>query len=305
VNVSPGVDEGGPFADRCLHFGSDVALDAGEFLVPPPLLGAFALAPALFSGVDSALVAPLSCREDEVALGLGCASAADDRVAVRTPDSTLLWLVHTGHGALLQVTQPGAPLTVVGLSPSSSEHLSGSVRDETGAALAFDVTLTTSAARERLVLNEALADALGPEPQSEWVELFNDGTLAVDVATYKLKDGGGSTALPHAWLASKEYALLVREDFAANGSDEPPASGARLLRVPTLGKSGLSNAGERLALVDDTGAERSVLPALAGKAGQSLARRTPESSDSDPSAFSFGTPTPGFANDALSGASAK
>jgi hypothetical protein len=75
-----------------------------------------------------------------------------------------------------------------------------------------------------------------------------------------------------------------------------------LIRVPTLGKSGLSNAGERLALVDSAGVERSVLPALAGKPGQSLARRSPASEDSDPQAFSFGTPTPGFANDARAAA---
>jgi hypothetical protein len=65
-----------------------------------------------------------------------------------------------------------------------------------------------------------------------------------------------------------------------------------------LGKSGLSNAGERLSLVNSAGVECSVLPALAGKAGQSLARRTPTSADDDPKSFRFGTPTPGASNEA-------
>ena len=104
--------------------------------------------------------------------------------------------------------------------------------------------------------------------------------------------------MPHESLASHEYALLVRDDFAANASDEPPPAGTRLIRLPVLGKSGLSNAGERLSLVDSGGVECSVLPALAGKPGQSLARRTPSSNDSDPKAFRFGLPTPGLPNEA-------
>lgn len=178
----------------------------------------------------------------------------------------------------------------------------GAIHDLGGASQAFDVELHTSPARARPILNEALADALGPEPQSEWVELLNDGTLGVDLAEYSLQDGGGRTALPHALLAPHEYALLVRDDFAPNGADEPPAPETRLIRVPTLGKSGLSNAGERLSLVNNAGVECSVLPALAGKPGQSLARRTPTSADEDAKAFSFGTPTPGVANSALTAA---
>ncbi len=185
-----------------------------------------------------------------------------------------------------------------GLLPGSHERLWGSVHDSTGAESAFDLYVDTAAARARPVLNEVLADALGPEPQSEWIELVNDGSLALDLSGYSLRDSGGVTALPAQSLAPEEYALLVRNDFAPNASDVPPAPGAHLIRVPALGKSGLSNAGERLALLDSAGQECSALPALPGKPGQSLARLHPWSLDGDPSAFSFGTPTPGLANDA-------
>jgi hypothetical protein len=302
VELAPGIDDEGLFADRCSHFRSQHALLPGEVWVPPAVVGDWALSPAIFASSQLSGAASLGCRPGERELGLGCASVADDRVTVRTPEAALLWVVHTARGALLQVSALGQPLTIDGLPPDTQQRLWGSTHDLSGAARAFDLELHTAPARERPILNEALADALGPEPQSEWVELLNAGTLAADLGQYSLQDGGGRTPLPHAQLLPHEYALLVREDYEANPSDEPPAASVRLIRLPTLGKSGLSNAGERLSLVDGAGLEVSVLPALAGKAGQSLARRTPASPDDDPKAFSFGTPTPGFANDQPLGA---
>ena len=80
--------------------------------------------------------------------------------------------------------------------------------------------------------------------------------------------------------------------------DQAPAPSTRLIRMPTLGKSGLSNGGERLALLDSTGQECSMMPGLPTKPGLSLARRHPWSLDDDPDAFSYGPPTPGTPNDA-------
>ena len=300
VALAPGVDESGLFADRCRHLESEHALAPGEVWVPPAAVENWALSPAIFALVEPSSAELGSCQAGELTFGPGCASVADDRLTVRTPSAPLLWIVHTARGALVEVTHAGRPLIIDGLLPDTRERLWGSTRDLSGAARVLEVELHTAPARERPILNEALADALGPEPQSEWIEMLNDGTLAVDLAGYSLQDGGGRTPLPHAVLAPHEYALLVREDFTPNASDEPPAPAARLIRVPTLGKSGLSNAGERLSLVNTSGEECSALPAMAGKAGQSLARRTPSSSDDDPQAFSFGTPTPGVANTAPS-----
>jgi hypothetical protein len=302
VDLLPGVDDSGLFAERCSHFRSEQVLEPGEIWVPPAQLGDGPFSPAIFGYTEPEAKALLSCQAGELAFGPGCASVADDRLTVRTLPKPVLWVVHTARGALVEVSAAGRALTIDGLLPDAREHLWGSAYDLTGAAQAFEVELHTAPPRERPILNEALADALGPEPQSEWIEVLNAGTLAVDLAQYSLQDGGGRTSLPHAMLGPHEYALLVRDDFAPNGSDEPPAAAARLIRLPALGKSGLSNAGERLALVNSAGGECSVLPALAGKAGQSLARRTPGSADDDPQAFSFGTPTPGFANEVLSGA---
>jgi hypothetical protein len=302
VELAPGVDESGLFAERCCHFAAEHALTAGEIWVPPPMIGDWALSPAAFSSVELEAEPQLSCQAGELAFGPGCASVADDRLTVRTPNAALLWIVHSARGALVEISARGNILTIDGLLPDALERLWGSTHDLSGAERAFELELHTAAARARPILNEALADALGPEPQSEWVELLNDGTLAVDLGQYSLQDGGGRTPLPHQSLAPQEFALLVRDDFAANASDQPPATGTRLIRLPTLGKSGLSNAGERLSLIDSAGVECSVLPALSGKAGQSLARRTPLAEDNDPNAFGFGTPTPGLANDLAPGA---
>jgi hypothetical protein len=302
LELAPGVDESGLFAERCSHFESQRPLAPGEIWVPPVAAGNWPLSPAIFADTEPDGAVLVSCRADELAFGPGCASVADDRITVRTPAAPLFWIVHTSRGALVEVSAAGRPLTVDGLLPDRTEQLWGSTHDLSGERREFELELRTGPARERPILNEALADALGPEPQSEWIELLNDGTLAVDLGDYSMQDGGGRTPLPHAILAPHEYALLVRDDFDVNGSDEPPAPGARLIRVPSLGKSGLSNAGERLSLVNAAGVECSVLPALAGKAGQSLARRTPTSVDDDPKSFGFGTPTPGVANDALTAA---
>ncbi len=297
VTVSPGADEAASFAEHCLHFNADAELEPEQIVVPAPTLAAWALDPSAFSAVNAEPASPASCQAGEVGLGLGCVMTADDRLLVRTPSAPLLWVLHTANGALLQVTHDGVAFAVRGLAPDSHEHVWGTVHDEAGSSLGFDSFFDTAAARARPVLNEVLANPLGPEPQAEWIEIVNDGSLALELSSYALQDGGGSTPLPEATLAAGEYALLVRNDFAPNASDEPPAPSARLIRMPALGKSGLSNGGERLALLDSTGAECSVIPALPTKAGQSLARQHPWSLDGDPGAFSFGPPTPGVAND--------
>ena len=298
VAISPGVDEAGSFAEHCVHFNAENELGSTQIVVPPPVFDGWALDPSPFAATTDEPALALSCNEGEVALGFGCAIAADDRAIVRTPAATLLWVVHRAHGGFVEVTHGGASFVVRGLMPSSHERLWGSVHDASGAESRFDLFVDTGAARARPVLNEALADALGPEPQSEWIELVNDGSLALDLSGYSLQDSGGLTALPAQVLAPEEYALLVRNDFAPNASDVPPAPGAHLIRVPALGKSGLSNAGERLALRNSAGQECSALPALPAKPGQSLGRLHLWSLDSDASAFVLGTPTPGAPNDA-------
>ena len=135
VELAPGVDESGLFAERCSHFDSEGALPAGEIWVPPPaMVAGWALSPAVFSSVGLEAVDPVSCQSGELALGLGCARVADDRLTVRTPNAPLLWVVHTARGALVEVSAPGRPLWIDGLPPDTQERLWGTTHDLTGAS---------------------------------------------------------------------------------------------------------------------------------------------------------------------------
>ena len=92
--------------------------------------------------------------------------------------------------------------------------------------------------------------------------------------------------LPARVLAPGQRALVVRPDFVPGaGGDIAPAPGTPLLTVQSLGKSGLSNAGEALELRDAGGAVLSRFPAHKAKSGRSIARRAPDSADDDPNAF--------------------
>jgi hypothetical protein len=149
-----------------------------------------------------------------------------------------------------------------------------------------------------IVINEVLANPLGPEPAQEWVELVNDGSIEADLAGYVLEDIGGKTDLPKARLAPGAHALIVNDAFVLDDELDPvPAPRALVLHVPKLGKGGLSNSGEPLKLVDSTGRVVSRFPiGPRVKAGSSVARVLPSSPDGLASSFKAGYPTPGARN---------
>jgi hypothetical protein len=149
-----------------------------------------------------------------------------------------------------------------------------------------------------VVINEVLANPIGPEPAQEWVEIVNDGQAPADLGGYALRDVGGETPLPPAVLPPGAYALIVNQSFSEDDEyDPPPAPDAAILRVAKLGKGGLANAGEPLSLRDGQGAVISRFPAgLKAKAGMSVARRSPQAPDGLASSFAAATPTPGRAN---------
>jgi hypothetical protein len=149
-----------------------------------------------------------------------------------------------------------------------------------------------------VVLNEVLANPVGPEPYQEWVELYNDGQIETSLAGYRILDIGGETVLPDVLLPAGQFGVVVSEKFVEDDEvDVAPPPGALLVRVPALGKSGLSNSGELLRLVDPKGQTISRFPALPKpKAGQSVSRRTPDAPDGVSSSFAITEPTPGLRN---------
>ncbi len=299
-----GREGGAPWTDAGGKGHAEIDRDRARIAVPPPLLEGLALDPspvtldllppesAQASGdASSADLVGASCDAGAVTLGPGCLRALDDRAFVKGSSSPLLW-VFTDPTSRVDVSWPARELVVGGLPPGSRVWFRGTVTDVAGNEAAFDQQIATRPAEPHLVVNEVLANPSGVERTSEWVELYNDGSLPVELGGWSLADSTGSTALPRGSIAPGAYALVVPAGFDPGSSvDIPPAAGTLLLRVPALGSGGLSNQGEALHLRDPTDTVVSTFPALpAAKPGISMSRRSPASVDDDPTAFGASAP---------------
>jgi hypothetical protein len=291
--------------ERCLRFEPSQEGDADAH-VAPPLVSAAAdpsvqvrldPSPIGATGAPSSVVA-LACEADEIAFGPGCVKLADDRLYGRSPAAPVLWAVAGAGVDAVFAAWAGDPFVISGLPPSTDVTLDVAAVDARGTVLRMLLTAATLAPMPHMIINEVLANPLGPEPQQEWVEIVNDGPAPAVLDGYTLTDSGGDTALPPATLAPGAFALLVNQAFAEqDGLDAAPAPGTLLLRVPHLGKGGLSNAGEALVLSDGSGSVVSRFPARpAPKAGFSVARRTPAAPDARSLSFARAAPSPGRTN---------
>ncbi len=246
------------------------------------------LAPGPLVRGERAPAAALSCQPGEVAFGPGCVRVLDDRALWRLPGEPWLLLGERPRAV-------GASVVLRGMSPSSSALLEATVVDLRGDEHPAALAVLTGPPEAHVVINEVLADALGPEPAGEWIELRNDGATPVDLSGWSLDDGGGSTGLPATVVAPGGYLLLVNEGFDPSADVAPPSS-CPIASVKRLGQGGLSNQGEALALRDASGDVRSRWPAAPRpKPGVSVIRRHPDDPDDDPASFSLapgGRPTP-------------
>lgn len=267
-----------------LDDGSLVRLDPAPIpLAPPP--------------EPPAPVTPLACAPPDIPFGPGCARVADDRLFIATPDTPLLWAVRSralGRD-VVHATGAAEPWVMHGLPPASRADLSIVALNTIGHPVRTNLTVFTKSPMPHVVISEVLANPLGPEPDQEWIELYNDGLAPADLTGYTLADIGGAAALPPAVLAPGAFALVVNETFVEDDEIDPvPAAGTVLLRVPELGKDGLKNDGEPLKLLDAEGHAVSRFPlSPKPKAGHSVARVSPAAPDGLPSSFAVSTPTPG------------
>lgn len=302
LTALPGAQAGG----SCIRFDADPGFEppAGGIWAPPPVAYASTrlvrLDPRPFAieapeAATTPVEAALPCKEGEVPFGPGCARILDDRALVRPPAVPLLWAVYGAGIAHVATTRPGEPFVVRPLVPSSAVHLSVLAIDVAGTSTAAELDVTTLAPMPHVVLNEVVADPLGPEPAQEWVEIVNDGVVAAELDGYVFSDAAGETPLPAAVLEPGAFAIVADETF--DETVEPvPAVGALVLRVPQLGKNGLANSGEPLVLRDAEGAIVSTFPALPKpKPGLAVARVSPGAPDA-PASFVHAPPSPGREN---------
>ncbi|MEP7126567.1 MAG: lamin tail domain-containing protein [Byssovorax sp.] len=294
----------GDAATNCLRFEAPGAAEITDARGQPPPSVAdgnalFRLDPRpIEADAPGHPIAKLPCEGAEIAFGPGCALVADDRLTVRAPAEPALWSIAGSGIDRVLVTAASESFVVTGLAPASSATLAVVVVDDAGAAQRATVTFATLASMPHLILNEILANPLGPEPRQEWVEILNDGAMPAELGGHVLIDVGGETVLPAGTLLPGAFALIVNQAFVdADGVDPAPEPGSLVVRVPKLGHNGLSNDGEPLSLQDPSGVVISRSPVgPKTKAGNSLSRLAPAAPDAEEGSFVLAKPTPGRAN---------
>lgn len=273
------------FAPECARLNVP---DAHGVRVLPPALGGVLLDPVpLVELPGMAPPEPMVCAEACVALGPGCLCPEDDRALVSGPPDPVFWLLNLEGRTLAGETRTEVPFVIPELLPATDHALTGFVFDAAGRSSEVSAEFRTAVARPRVVINEVYANAAGPEPAQEWVELTNAGTLSTRLGGYVLEDVGGAAALPDVELTPNGFAVVVSSSYAPEPDyDLVPDPGALLVVVERLGKSGLSNQGEALRLSAPDGQVVSRFPSIpAPDPGVSAGRRTPWADDDDPDAF--------------------
>ncbi len=244
--------------------------------------------PTKLSGVaESALTSPArTCGAGESMLLDECVHVEDDRLWALVQSDAFWTLAGRMRGAF--ELQQGAVWVLRGLAPREQLQLSVQAYTGDGQVRAAEPTVVTGDRRPHVIINEVLANPLGPEPQQEWVELYNDGSSAVDLGGWRLGDEVADVELSSRVLDPGEYVVIAPEDFSVHL--EPrlvPDENKHLMTVPRLGGTGLSNSGERLKLSDETGTVWSAFPPIKALSGVSVARRSPETPDTDPNGFVY------------------
>lgn len=250
-----------------------------------PYLTGFAVQPTWPATPAPSQPAAPVCTTEEMRIGGSCARVEDDRVVMRGGETSTFWTVE-GDAEAWFILGQGRTGVVSGLRPSQRQALTFAQYDPGSYATVHIVAVETTAPRPHVVINEVMADPVGREPNQEWVELYNDGLVAVNLEGWSLMDEGGEMKLPEFWLAPSGYALLVNDTYVANAPGEPvPDPNVSLLRLPVLAKSGLSNSGETLRLKDKSDMVVTSFPSTPKPtAGVSVARGAPWQVD-EPTAF--------------------
>jgi len=295
------------FGEDCVRWTPQGEL-LGNVVMPPPLVDLgqgrrvrIAPKPIETATKASPPTRPPACAEGMVEAGPTCAKILDDRVLLFGNSNPALVGIEIAGKRYSGIPTQQVPIVVKGLAPESLQEGRMVFVDAWGQQYEGAVSWRMAVREPHVVINEVMANPAGKEPDQEWVELYNDGQDSVDLGMWQFEDLGLAAVLPSFVLEPGAYVLVVHDTFdAASWADRPPAAGTPLLRVPHLGKSGLSNSGEPLRLVRADGVVASTVPALASPhASASVSRIVPDASDT-PGSFMFCTDggTPGESNDA-------
>jgi hypothetical protein len=286
ARLLPALDDFNTRLGRCVRLIWGRMRDIGA--QPPPAFGDYGFDPSIIPTgqlPDSPIA--VQCEKGELPLGPGCAIAESGRIIVRPPPGDSLWALGFKGYAHIQRVQNGQRFVIPDLGIEPAVELVTTVFDAAGRTQSSKYVIAMPPPGPRFVINEVMSNPVGLEPTQEWIELVNAGSLDGDLSGMILKDSGIGVQLPAAVVHPGEYVLVVREDFDASlPGDVPMTEFVKLIRVPQIGQSGLSNLGESMTLFDTRGMAVSRFPAVQAKAaGVSIARREWWSLDDDLAAF--------------------
>jgi hypothetical protein len=236
---------------------------------------------------------PTTCTPSEVAIGVACASVRDVRAAVRLRTGELAIAFVELGARRVDATELGIETRVVvdALPAGSDVEVTIGAEDPAGnVARAPLVILRTLPPLAPLVVTEVYADAAGPEPAQEFVEIYNAAGADVSLEGFTIADAGGPgrAIAAGATLGPRQYGLVVADRFdPASALDPTVAPGTPLFRVgASLGTNGLLNAGEPVMLLDAAGHELSRCPPfLAPRSGVSVQRLSPDADEGVPESW--------------------
>jgi hypothetical protein len=276
-----------------------------ESVVPPPAItvaegSPFARLEPIALRMEAEVDAPerLRCPLGQLPLGPACVvDIADDRLRVEAPKAELLWLFTDGWHLDFVAANGGGSFLVHPLIPRTPTKLQWEVTDTSGRSESGVSRVFMQPPMAHLVITEVLANPVGPEPEQEFVELYNDGLAMADLGHFVIEDIGGTTTIPAGVvLMPGAYALIVNLGYDVDSEYDPsPANGTLVVRVDKLGKGGLKNDGEPLKLIDRRGKVVSRFPPLPKpKSGLSVHRIAPRVASDDTEGFARAEPTPGL-----------
>jgi hypothetical protein len=225
-----------------------------------------------------ALVSPSSCPIDaRPDVSEGCVVATDRTwsISLEADEPVRFELAHRGGVVRGLAPRGSASLSIAGLAASYGDEARLAMIDLAGLRTERTLAIATTGPLAMLTITEVCADADGPEPAQEWVEIANVGEVPASLDGLALSDRDdllgtplGSTRV----LVPGARVLVVGEGFDPDLAGAPP--GAPLVTVGrTIVPSGLANGGEPLYLRDAAGHRLAHVPALAGEAGRCVVRR--------------------------------
>lgn len=127
-------------------------------------------------------------------------------------------------------------------------------------AIFFAFLLFLPLVSAKVVINEIMYNPIGADDDFEWLELYNDGTTAVDVSSYKI-DG---TVFDDAIIPPNGYLVVAKKlqgntSFASIYGDKDGVWNASDSFAAVDGAFTLTNTGKTLSLTDGNGVSRDTI----------------------------------------------